>query len=122
MTTTISRFSLCQANALPSPGQCACCGANDRDAIHWGHDEDFVGVFLLCVNCVREAATQFEPAETPDLTAALELIADLTNELEKVRGILADTAGNIAASNVAFRTRTSLMDSSLSMANGARKG
>lgn len=119
---TISRFSLCAAGNLPSPGQCGCCGASDRPAIHWGHDEDFVGVFLLCINCVREGASQFDPVETPDLTAAMELINDLTEELEKVRGILADTAGSVATSASVFRTRTSFMDPALSMANGARKG
>jgi hypothetical protein len=122
VATTTSRFQLCDAKNLPSPGQCGCCGAYDRPSIHWGHDEDFVGVFLLCINCVQEAASQFEvPVET-DLTAAKELIKNLMNELDRTRDALVTVASGIAVDLIAFRKHSVLVDDALPIANGARKG
>lgn len=122
MTSMTSRFVFCDANNLPSPGQCGACGATDRPAIHWGADEDFVGVFLLCINCVREAASQFEPVGKTDLTSANDLIHDLTEELERTRAALVTVASGIAVDLVAFRQRSVLVNDALPIANGARKG
>jgi len=118
----VGRFMLCKAGELPSPGQCACCGACDRDCIHWGHDEDFVGVFLLCVNCVREAVGVFEPAPLTDSEVAKELVSDIMKELDRTRDALVRAASGIAVDLVAFRSRSELIDDPGSIAGGARKG
>jgi hypothetical protein len=122
MTTLTGRFMLCKVGELPSPGQCAACGACDRDCIHWGHDEDFVGVFLLCVNCMREAAGVFDPVAPTEHTALRELNQDLIEELERTRAALAKSVSGIAVDLVAFRTRASILDDEIAIANGARKG
>lgn len=124
MTTMIGRFALCPVGELPAPGQCSCCGACDRPCIHWGHDEDFVGVFLLCVNCVREAVGLFDPVEPSDdkTKIALELVDSLTTELDRTRDNLVRAASSIAVGLVAFRARASVLEDELPIANGARKG
>ena len=118
----VGRFMLCKAGELPSPGQCACCGTCDRDCIHWGHDEDFVGVFLLCVNCVREAASVFDPPPLSDAEVAKELVADIMKELDRTRDALVRAASGIAVDLVAFRGRSEHIDDAGATAGGARKG
>ena len=123
MTIMTGRFAYCPVGELPSPGQCSCCGAYDRPCIHWGHDEDFVGVFLLCVNCVREAVGLFEPIETLDKAGpAVELVEALVKELDKTRESLARTAAGLAVDLVSYRARASVLEDELPIANGARKG
>lgn len=48
------RFRIIQAQFLPLPGVCAICDSNRRDCVDFGINVDYLGVFMICVECVKE--------------------------------------------------------------------
>jgi len=112
-----------KGNELPLPGKCWCCGACDRDCVHWGYDEDFVGVVMLCVNCVLEAASNFRRDEQVDKIANLEAqIKSLLEFLEQNRAELADLSNRNSAAISAGAQYRDMVSSQGAIAGGARKG
>jgi len=53
---TSERFRVIARGSLPHPGTCIICGTDQRDCIDFGVDRDYVGAFLICIECAREFA------------------------------------------------------------------
>jgi hypothetical protein len=92
--------------------------------VHWGYDEDFVGVILLCANCVREAASLFEaPSDQQMKIAELEkMLKNLTTFLENLGGTLVDCSGSISDTIVSTSRHLDLAIDAGAIAHGALKG
>lgn len=117
------RFMVVEGNNLPSPGKCWCCGAMDRDCIHWGYDEDFVGVVMLCENCVLEAASHFRVDEQAAKIEALENhIKALVQTLEETRVCLVANVDGLVAAVGNSAKFSDLVVGQGAIAGGARKG
>ena len=124
MRKTSDRFYLVKGGSLPAPGKCWCCGAVDRDCIHWGYDEDFIGVIMLCTNCVNEAIGLFSPTDdkTNQIDNLNKIIQDLLSAAKELQDALASRASGLAVNIDSTLKRLEFVNSSVSIANGARKG
>lgn len=121
--TGSDRFMVVPGNQLPSPGKCWCCGNNDIDCVHWGYDEDFVGVILLCRNCVLEASSKFVADDQSVKIAELEsIINTLLGELENSRVVAASHSEYLSDTLGTLRKHFNDTSVASTIANGARTG
>ena len=73
--------------SLPSPGTCVSCGSTGIDSIDSGRTDPFYGALLICVSCIRWAATQYPQMGLMRASDHQRAVANMTTEIEKVDNI-----------------------------------
>jgi len=100
------RFRIINANQLPTPSRCSCCGSGDRDCVDWGFTEFMGGAVMLCTVCFKEAMLllfPLDPVEAvvkqqqKDVEEIYTAVKELNDELGITFGLFLSRINGIGA-------------------------
>lgn len=94
----------------PAPGTCVSCGISTGDMIDTRRNEEWVGAILICVNCIRGAASTIPELRLvllEDHEKELDSVGDVVEESERIVESKAELHATILAALNHFDARIS---------------
>lgn len=101
------RYKVIQREFLPMPGVCAICGSNQRDCVDFNINVDYVGAFLICLECMVEVVNidELDLMRRIDHVKTAESNAKLSKQLEKVWTLMEEFQNGVVANVDDYRRR-----------------